>query len=317
MKVLFTVPTGERSCKEISEAILNMGYELERLDEFGEIKEHEDTDTDILVCYDPFSKIDFRNSKKLKAVITSSTGIDQIPDYILENESIQIMNNNSAYAVPIAEWIVMYFLMGLKNFPKVKEKQKEKNWVLEKNTLEAIGKSILFLGAGGIATEAAKRLKSFDVETIAFRRTRKENPNFDRTVFEENIDDEIKKADCVVACLPDNETTRNFMNAERISLMRDDSIFINISRGVVVDEDALVKALDDGKFRFVALDVVKDEPLSKDSKLWNMDRLFLSSHVSWISQMRPVRMKKNIIDNLESFLKTGKLIGEVNRELKY
>ncbi len=317
MKVLFTVPTGERSCAEISQGILDLGYQLERMDEMAEIESHEDTETDILVCYDPFSKIDFRNSKKLKAVITSSTGIDQIPDYILQNEDIQIMNNNSAYAVPIAEWVVMYYLMGIKNFPLIKQKQDNKNWQLERNTLESIGKSILFLGAGGIATEAAKRLKAFDVETIAYRRTRKPNPNFDRTVFADTIDEEIKKADCVVACLPDTVATKNFMNADRINMMRDDAIFINVARGVIVDQDALVEALENGKFRFVALDVVKDEPLAEDSKLWNMDRLFLSSHVSWISQMRPVRMKKNILDNLESFLKTGKLIGQVNREFKY
>ncbi len=317
MKVLFTIPTGKRSCAEISKGILDLGYQLERMDEMAGIEAYEDTDTDILVCYDPFSKIDFSKSNKLKAVITSSTGIDQIPDYILQNKNIQIMNNNSAYAVPIAEWVVMYYLMGLKNFPKIKEKQDTKNWQLEKDTLESMGKSILFLGAGGIATEAAKRLKVFDVETIAYRRTRKSNPNFDRTVFADTIDEEIKKADCVVACLPDTEATRNFVNADRINMMRDDAIFINVSRGVIVDEDALVKALENGKFRFVALDVVKDEPLAEDSKLWNMERLFLSSHVSWISQMRPIRMKKNILDNLASFLKTGKLIGEVNRKFKY
>ncbi len=317
MKVLFTVPTGKRSFEEISKGILDLGYELECLDEFKEIEEHEDTDTDILVCYDPFDKIDFRNSKKLKAVITSSTGIDQIPDYILQNENIQIMNNNSAYAIPIAEWVVMYYLMGIKNFPKIVEKQSEKNWVLEKNILESIDKSILFLGAGGIAREAAKRLKAFNVETIAYRRSKKEHPDFDRTVFEDTIDEEIQKADCVVACLPDTEATKNFVNADRINMMKDDAIFINVSRGVIVDQDALVKALEQGKFRFVALDVVKDEPLAKDSKLWDMDRLFLSSHVSWISQMRPVRLKKNILDNLASFLKTGKLIGEVNRKFKY
>ncbi len=317
MKVLFTAPVGERAYDEISKSILALGYEIDRIDELKEIEEMEYTDCDILICYDPFKKISFRKAKNLKAIITVSAGVDQIPQYLLDNEEIQIINNNGAYSIPIAEWIVMTILMGLKNYPAIVEKQREKKWVVERNTLECYEKKVLFLGAGKIATEAAKRLKPFNMETIAYRRSRKEHPDFNKTVYDEELNEELKLADVVVVCLPDTTATKKFVNADRIGMMRDDAIFINISRGIIVDEEALLNALDGGKFRFVALDVVEKEPLSSDSKLWDVDRLFLSTHTSWISQMRPYRMKKNVIASLKALKETGRLPKEINRRSKY
>ncbi len=317
MKVLFTAPVGERSYAEISKNIKSLGYEIERMDEFQLEDEVTEVDCDILICYDPFKKISFRKAKSLKAVITVSAGVDQVPQYILDNEEIQIINNNGAYSVPIAEWIVMCILMGMKNYPELLKKQRAKKWELQRDVLECQDMRVLFLGAGKIAKAAAERLKVFGVQTVAYRKTRKANPNFDETIFDDGLEEELKRADAIVVALPDTDETKGFVDAKKIGLMREDAIFINIARGVIVDELALKDALKAGKFRMVALDVAEEEPLAEDSELWDLDRLFLTPHTSWISQLRPWRMNRNIMENLESFMKTGKLVKEINRRQKY
>lgn len=317
MKVLITAPVGEKVAAGLREGLKHLDYELTFQDETELTEGMENTDCEILVCYNPFKKMDFSRNDKLKAVIFVSAGIDQIPDYILNNEAIQIVNNNSTYSIPIAEWIIMCLLMGLKNYPAILDKQKNRNWVFERDILEVAGMRVLFLGSGQIATVAARRAKFMGAHVVGYRRTVQENPDFDEIVYDESIDEEFKRANAVVVCLPDTDATKQFVNAHRISLMRDDAILINISRGTVIEQEALVKALEGGKFRFVALDVVEEEPLPAESGLWDMDRLFLTTHTSWVSQHRPARLGKHILDHLLSFADTGKLLREVNRRSKY
>ncbi len=317
INLLFTAPIKKETFEKISPEISKLGYSADFLNE-RKIEGKINADKyDVLLCYDPFDKLEFSDDSSLKAIITSSTGINQVPDFLIAKENMQVANNRGGYSIPIAEWIVMSFLLGIKNYPAIEHKKREKIWEIEKDTQEAENKKVLFLGAGTIATEAAKRLRNFNVELLAYRRSGRDNPNFDRIVKHEELDKELSAADAVVICLPDTKETQKFVDAKKLSLMKDDSIFINIARGSIVDQDVLLKCIDEGKFRFLALDVFENEPLEKESPFWNIDRVFLSTHTSWYSQNRERRVYEHFMRNLESFAKSGKLYNQVNKGLKY
>ncbi len=317
MKLLFTAPIKRTTFEKIKPEIIKLGYDVDFYDEKILDKKIYANDYDVLLCYDPFRYLEFSENSCLKAIITSSTGVNQIPSFLLEKRDIQIANNHGGYAIPIAEWVVMSILLGLKNYPAIEQKKKEKIWKIERDTLEAEGKKVLFLGAGRIAVESANRLRAFNFELTAYRKSDKQDPSFDKIITFDTLDDAIKTSDVIVVCLPDTQETKNFVDKDKIEMMKDDAIFINVARGTIVDEKSLLNAIDGGKFRFLALDVFEKEPLSKDSPFWNIDRLFLSTHTSWYSQNREKRVYEHFMRNLKSYAESGKLYNQINKRLKY
>lgn len=304
-KVLFTVLLQDSLRDELDSFFKENNFEVDYFDEKKEIKIPDLEKYDIMISYNPFVSNDFRGAVNLKLLIMASTGIDHVPDYMIEKNNLVIANNYGGYAVPISEWILMSALMGIKNVPKIIERAENKIWGIEKNMMELTDKEVLILGAGRIASEASKRFRCFNAKVRGYRKSTKENPDFDEIIGNDKLDSSIKKSDIVVMCLPETPETYQILDDKRLSMMKDDAILINISRGKTIDEQSLIKHLEKGKFRFVALDVFENEPLSKESPLWDIDRVFISTHTCWMSQKRGERIVYHIKKSLSDFLKTG------------
>lgn len=317
MKVLFTAALAEDLRRDLDAVFEELGLEVDYYNERKTTSIENLDDYEVLVAYNPFENIDFSGAKNLKLLILASTGIDHVPDYLLQRENFTVVNNYGAYGVPIAEWIVMCTIMGMKNLPAIEKRRRGKEWGVEHDMLELNGKEILMIGAGKIASEASKRLRVFGTRVSAYRKSKKPSPDFDAILDEVEFEDKLSLADVVVMTLPATPETRHILNKDRLAKMREDAVLINVSRGATIDESALIENLGAGRYRFVALDVFEKEPLSQDSPLWDMDRVFLSTHTCWMSENRGRRVVEHIERSIRAYVSGEKFAHEADKKSKY
>ncbi len=261
-------------------------------------------DIEIIMCYNIFNKIDIRRFKKLKWIQLYSVGIDQISqeiaDYIKE-KNILLTNNKGGYSIPIGEWIVMNMLLLSREIPGYFEKKRERRWAISYDAIELYGKKAVLLGTGGIAQEAAKRLKPFQLEIIGVNTDGRKISCFDYCYSIEELKVAVAQGDFVVNVLPFTESTDGIINREVFDAMKKEAYFINVSRGKTVVEEELIKALEQGRLKGAALDVFEKEPLPKESALWKLNNVIITPHSSWVSQNGYLRRGELFYKNLKGF----------------
>jgi phosphoglycerate dehydrogenase-like enzyme len=313
MKVLFTYNYGQ----EKMDAIRALGYELIYVNENEVSNSEEVSDIDALVCYNPFEKLDISQLKQLKWIQLSSIGIDQVPKQKVKDNSIIVTNNRSGYSIPMGEWIVMKILELLKNSKELYHKQSERKWQMDTSILELYNKTVCFVGTGSIASEAAKRLQGFDVNIIGINTTGRKLDYFNNCYPMAELNQALAQSDVVVLSIPSTKDTHHLINEDTLSLFKKGACLINISRGNVIKESALIEALNIGSLRGAALDVFEAEPLPVDSPLWGLDNIIITPHNSWISEMRNERRYNIIYNNLKRYINGEKLMNIVDIEKGY
>lgn len=256
-----------------------------------------------VVCNCLFLNNDITAFKKLKYIQLTSAGLDRVPlDYIKEH-GIKVYNATGVYSIPIAEWTVLKILEIYKKSKAFFTAQQEKKWSKQRGLFELTGKKAAILGFGSVGMEIAKRLKPFDVDVTAVE-TRMlcdtERCLADCVCLPCDADKALSESDIVIIALPLTGETEKFINADRIELMKDDSVLINISRGAVIDEDALAQALAKGKFLGASLDVFTQEPLPADNPLWGFDQTLITPHNSFVSDKTNDRLFELIENNLST-----------------
>lgn len=313
-QILFTYNYGRKNF----ETIENMGYDIKLINENEGITYTNDLkDVKILVCYNPFQTLDIRKMSNLKWVQLSSAGIDQLPVDFIRDKNIIVTNNRGGYSVPIGEWIVLKILELLKHSPKFYENQRSKMWKMDASVLELYGKTVGFIGTGSIASEAAKRLKGFGVNILGINTNGRNMEYFDKCFKLDDIDYMLSLSDVVAVTIPYTEKTHKLVNEQRFKSMKQGAYIVNIARGLIIDEKSLISNIESGKIAGAALDVVENEPLDKDSKLWNMSNVIITPHNSWVSEMRNIRRFNLILDNLKRYKNKDNLINVVNLIKKY
>jgi len=305
VKTLITYDFGE----EKMEGLRRLGCDLVYIPEKQVVYSEELSGVEILIGYNPFATLDISKMKKLRWIQLFSAGIDQIPIEYIKGTDI-IITNNKGYSIPIGEWIVMNILELLKHSAKLMRNQDRRLWKMDTEILEVYGKTVGFLGTGAIAKEAAKRLQAFEARIIGLNTRGTDVEYFHKCYSADNIEDMLSQSDIVVVTIPYTKSSHHLVGAERIKSMKDGVLFINISRGTIVDEEALVEALRSGKIAGAALDVVEHEPLSPESPLWNMENVIVTPHNSWISDMKDQRRYETIFGNIEKYIE-GKAMKNV------
>lgn len=311
MKVLFTVKYNEEKLNMVKDLGYDVIYKSEKIIENTE----EINNADVLVTYDSFSRLDINQMKNLKYIQTTSVGIDQLPKQEIVEREIMVSNNRGGYSIPIGEWIVKSILDIYKNTVSFYKNQKNKVWQPDFTTKEVSGIRVGFLGTGTIAMEAAKRLKAFDVEVWGVNTKGSIREYFDKCFSRSDLDEIFKSCDVVVASMPSTKETIGLVNKDKFELMKDGSVFINIGRGDLINQDDLIDCI--GKFRGVALDVFEEEPLSKDNKLWDFDNVIVTPHNSWWSDKNPDRVFDLVYNNLKKFINNDNLKNVVDLKRGY
>ena len=254
-----------------------------------------------VVCNGLFLYNDISEFKNLKFIQVTSAGLDRVPLDYINKHGIKLFNARGVYSIPMAEWVVLKILEIYKKSRHFYEAQREQRWDKQRNLLELTGKTASIIGFGDVGTEIAKRLKAFGVHIIGVDIKEIQFGLIDEYYEVQNIDSALSKSDSVILTLPLTEDTRHLINKDRIKVMKGSAVLINVARGGVIDERALVKALRQDKLLGVALDVFEEEPLPSSSELWSMERVIVTPHNSFVSDMSSERLFHVMINSLEAF----------------
>lgn len=306
MKVLFTYNYGEEKMK----AVTDLGYDVLYVNEKEVTYSDNISEVDVLVCYNPFGRLDISRLKQLKWIQLSSVGIDQLPKQKVKDQGIIVTNNRSGYSIPMGEWIVMKILEMLKNSKAFYSKQRQRKWQIDTSLLELYNKTICFVGTGSIASEAAKRLKGFDVNIIGINTKGRSVEYFDRCYSINEMNIALSQADVIVLSIPYTKETHHIINENNIGAIKKGAFLVNIARGSIIEEAALIQALQQGSIRGAALDVFDEEPLPESSPFWQMDSVIVTPHNSWVSEARNERRYNIVYENLKRYI-TGKSLMNV------
>ena len=259
---------------------------------------------DAVVCNGLFLHNDIAEFKKLKMVQATSAGLDRLPVEYMEKHHIRCYNAKGVYSIPMAEWAVMSILEICKNAHCFFRKQQEHRWEKDRSLLELTDKKVCLIGYGDVGQETAKRLAAFGTKITAVNRSKvKENDVISRWLPLARLDEALSEADIVILCIALTEETRGLLNADRLRIMKQGSILVNVARGALIDEKALTSCLKEGKLRGAALDVFETEPLSAESELWGMPEVIIGPHNSFVGDNVSERMFSLIYSNLEKMLK--------------
>ncbi len=313
IKALFTYDYGE----ERMEQIRALGYDIIVCSERTLTLTPETEDAEVLVCYSPFKTLDIGKMPQLRWIQLSSIGIDQLPLEKARDAKLIITNNRGGYSVPIGEWIVSKILEIYKQSKFFHENQTKHSWQLTTDVLELYGKRIGFIGTGTIAQEAAKRLKGFGVSLVGFNTSGKMVHSFDECFPIGMLDRWIQRFDVLVVAVPSTPGTTRLISRNLMKKMKETAVLINVSRGAVIDENALLEQLNAGRFLGVALDVFEQEPLSPDNPLWDIKRLHITPHNCWMSEKRNDRRFEIILGNLKRYAERQELINRVDIDKGY
>lgn len=208
------------------------------------------------------------------------TGVDGVLTPEVVASPLPLTNGRGVFRVPLGEWTVAAMLHFSYQMRRLIRQQQACEWArFEIETLR--GQTLGIIGYGGIGSEAALLAKPFGMRILAMRRRVLEgapDPVVDQFYPLAQINDMIAASDFVLVATPLTKDTRGLMGKAQFAAMKPTGVFINVGRGPVVDEPALVEALQNGKIRGAALDVFTEEPLSKSSPLWGMENVLLSPH---------------------------------------
>ena len=224
---------------------------------------------------------DFQYCEKLEMLQSSSSGIN----YYIEGgkfpEGAKLCCMTGVYGNVIAEHLLGMVLSLSRRIPEYRNQQNENKWKILKFDKPLDESTVLILGAGDIGTTLAKWMKPMVGKIIGIRRTARDFPDcFDEMFTLEKLDEKLPEADFVISVLPQTPETTGLLDERRLRLMKDDAIFVNGGRGSLIDQEALLKVMSEGKFFGVGLDVTVPEPLPEESPLWKQERLLITPHAA-------------------------------------
>lgn len=312
-KILITYNYGKEKLKLIEE----LGYEVMYVSETNIVYNDDMQDVEILICYNPFSTLDISKMKSLKWILLSSIGVDQLPIEIVKEKNIIVTNNKGGYSIPMGEWVVLKILELIKSSKSLYKNAENKIWHMDTGILELYNKTVGFIGTGSIAIEAAKRLQGFGVEILGLNTKGKPVEFFDKCYKREDIKEMVSKCDFLAIAIPSTDSTYHLINEDILNASKKGMFIINVARGNIIDEKAMIEKLKDGTIRGAALDVFEQEPLNAENPLWNMENVIVTCHNSWISEMRNERRFETIHKNLKNHIKGKELINVVDLNKGY
>ncbi len=248
-----------------------------------------------------------------------SAGVENYTDKSLYNNGQIILSNSSGvYGKPIAEHELARILSFNQNIPYYVEKKMEKKWEKRYKPRDFFNSKLAVIGLGDIGSEIAVRAKAMGAEVMAVKKHITEVPDYvDHLYTTEEMDKVFKKADYIVLALPLTEETKEIISTEEFKMMKESAYLVNIGRGELIDQSALIKALKDEWIAGAGLDVTVPEPLPEESPLWEIPNVQITQHSSGFSPSNDIREFDIFIKNLKKFKQNKKLINVVDFELGY
>ena len=250
-----------------------------------------------VVCNGLFLHHSIEKFTSLRYIQLTSAGFDRVPMDYVQSHGITIYNARGVYSIPMAEFAVSGVLQLYKQARFFYENQKKSVWEKHRGVLELYGKTVCIVGCGNVGTECAKRFQAFGCKVLGVDLYPREDNAYEMIYSLSDLDNCLPQADVVVLTLPLTEETRHMMNEQRFAVMKDGAVLVNIARGAVVDELALLKALDE-KLLGAVLDVFEEEPLCVGNPLWKKENVIITPHNSFVGDGNLGRLFTVIMSNL-------------------
>lgn len=275
---------------------------------------------DVLMLWDFFSAALYDNweqARALRWVHVCAAGVDAMMFDDLRAAPITITNAHGVFDGPIAEFVLGSIIAQDKQFHLSKKYQQVKHWE-RRDTIRTAGRSALVIGTGGIGRAVARLLSAAGLRvTGAGRTARADDPDFGTVLRTADLATYAGDFDNIVTIAPLTAQTAQMIDAEVLRAMKSSAHLINVGRGQLVDEQALIDALADGQIAAASLDVFETEPLPSDSPLWGMENVHISAHMSgdvvgWRDELADLFLK-----NLQRYAAGESLANEVDKEAGY
>jgi phosphoglycerate dehydrogenase-like enzyme len=239
-----------------------------------------------------------RAAVRLKWLNSIYAGLDFLPLDLLAERKVTITNGAGINAITIAEYVVMLMLAHAKGYREVVRAQDRHEWLMDSpGKMELAGTRALLLGLGAIGGLIKTRLEAFDVEVMPVRRS-----SADGALGPDEWRARLGEFDWVILAVPATPETDGMIGASELAAMKDSVVLVNIARGAVVDQPALVAALEAKTIGGALLDVTTPEPLPSDHPLWNLDNAQITMHLSGRAQSKMfVRSAERFVANCRRY----------------
>ena len=239
-----------------------------------------------------------RAATDLKWLNSIYAGLDFLPMDVLIERGITVTNGVGINAITIAEYVVMGMLNIAKGYRDVMRAAERREWLLDSpGKRELAGSKALLLGYGAIGKLIKPRLEAFDVDVTTVRRSAGEGE-----LAPDQWRGKLGEFDWVILAVPSTTETENMIGADELAAMKSDAVLVNIARGEVVDQPALVDALQTKAIGAAFLDVTTPEPLPEDHVLWTLDNAHVSMHLSGRAQDQMfIRSAARFLENLAKY----------------
>jgi D-2-hydroxyacid dehydrogenase (NADP+) len=264
------------------------------------------------VCTPAYGEVLRRVGRALRWIHFGSAGIELGVAMGLP-EGVMVTNSSGVKSTMVSEHAVTLLLALVRRLPETRAQQQSHHWdrdgiTAQMRTLDDA--TVCVVGLGNIGREAARKLKAFDARVIAVSREGVAGKDVDAVFPRERIGEALAISDALVICTSGDESSVRLVGAPEFAAMKSTAFVVNVARGNIIDEPALVAALQHGRLAGAALDVAEAEPLPAESPLWGMPNVIISPHVAGTGSTGYPQQKKLFAENLRRLQSGEPLLNE-------
>ncbi|MBI4462193.1 MAG: D-2-hydroxyacid dehydrogenase [Acidobacteria bacterium] len=280
-------------------------------------------DADILVGWS-IRPEQFAQAARLKWIHSLAAGVGQLMYPELRRSAVVVTNARGVHAVPMAEYTLGLMLSLARHLPSAFRYQQQKHWAQQEiwdeqpHPMELNGRTLAIVGYGAIGHALAERARGLGMRIVAVKKdVTRDAEGADEVYPADKLADALSQADFVVLTVPETPESERMFGRYQFGLLKQSAYFLNIARGKLVDQEALLDALQRKRIAGAAIDVADPEPLPPDSPLWLLDNLIISPHLSAVSERLWHRQAALLLENLDRFFSGRELRNVVDKQRGY
>jgi D-2-hydroxyacid dehydrogenase (NADP+) len=239
--------------------------------------------------------------RKLRWIQALGTGVDGIVDRAPFREGVLVTNMHGLHGDSVPEAAVMLMLALARDLPRAMRQRNARKWERYPSQLLK-GKTVGIFGVGAIARSLAPKCKSFGMTVVGISSVPRSMDGFDHMIHRDKLETAARELDFLVLLTPYTPETHGIVGVKVLGAMKPTAFLVNLARGGIVDEEALVRALREKRLAGAALDVFATEPLPEDHPLWSMDNVIVTPHLGGFHDQYAEEALPTVVDNFRNFL---------------
>ncbi len=314
LKVLVSLDLDDKYIEQIKNTIPNV--EVSKSDDEGKLPAlFEEADIAFVGRLKPSL---FARASKLKWIHNASAGVEGLLFPEVVESGVMITNSSGVHPINICEHTLAMMLSFVRKLHLCIRYQLKREWHRGFEVDEISGRTVGVVGLGSIGEEIARKCKALGMRVIATRRRSTLKPDYvDELYLPEGLPKLLSESDFVVLAVPFTKENEGLIGEKELKVMKKSAYIINIGRGKVIQQDVLIRALQEGWIAGAGLDVFEEEPLPSDSPLWEMENVIITPHIAGLTPYYMDRAVGIFCDNLKRFVRGENLYNLVDKHVGY